>query len=118
MTHDIRANLTDLLDGIGSGRLLEAFDRHYHDDVVMKENDEHDPKRVGKAANRAIEEMVVANSEWHGAKVGAILVDGDESAYEMWMDATMFGTRIVRTQVARQTWKDGKIIAEVFYYKP
>lgn len=35
MSHDIRANLTDLLDGLATGRLLEVFDKYYDDNVVM-----------------------------------------------------------------------------------
>jgi hypothetical protein len=113
-----RASLLALVEGITTGKLLDAFDRYYHDDVVMQENAEEDPKRIGKAANRAAEEYFVQNAEFHGVKLGAVIVDGDHSAYEMWMDFSMGGNRITHTQVAVQTWKDGRIVKEVFYYKP
>ena len=119
MGNDIRANLTELLDGLATGRLLEVFDKHYGDNVVMSENGAEDPARIGKAANRAYEAYFVANSEWFGARVGNISVDtvNNTSAYEMWMDLAFQGNRMQRTQTAFQTWKDGKIVKETFYYK-
>ena len=116
-TEQNRKNLMELLDGLGSGRLMEVFDKFYADDVVMMENAEPDPKRIGKAANRAYEQLFVDNAQWHGAKLGPVVVDGDHSAYEMWMDLSFMGQRMQRTQVAMQWWKDGKIVKEVFYYK-
>ncbi len=114
---DNKARLLDLIEGITTGRLLEAFDQHYADDVVMSENGEEDPNRVGKAKNRAYEEYFVANSEWFGARIGPVLGDGDHTAYEMWMDLAFQGHRMQRTQWAVQTWRDGQIVREVFYYK-
>jgi hypothetical protein len=113
-----RRNLMELLEALGNGTLLAAFDKLYADDVVMMENNEPDPNRVNKAQNRAYEEYFVNNAKWHGAKMGPVMVDGDHSAYEMWMDFEMNGQRMTRTQVAVQTWNaDGKICKEVFYYK-
>jgi len=34
----------------------------------------------------------------------------------MWMDVTFGGERAQRTQWSTQTWKDGQIVREVFYY--
>lgn len=112
-----RAAIYDLIEGITSGRLLESFDRHYGDDVVMRENGADDPGRVGKAKNRAYEEYFVANSEWFGVKVGPVIADGDRTAYQMWMDLAFQGQRMQRTQWAVQTWKDGKIVEESFWYQ-
>lgn len=117
MGHDIRANLNDLLNGLATGRLLEVFDKYYADDVVMSENGESDPNRIGKEKNRGYEAYFVANSEWFGAKLGPVIVDGNHSCYEMWMDLAFQGHRMQRTQVALQEWKDGKIVKETFYYK-
>ena len=112
-----KANLLDLLDAMGKGQLMAAFDKYYAEDVVMSENGEADPTRVGKAANRAYEQAFVDNAKWNGAKVGPILADGDHTAYEMWMDFHYGEYHIVRTQLALQTWKDGQIVKETFYYK-
>jgi ketosteroid isomerase-like protein len=116
-TEQNRKNLMELLDGLANGRLMQVFDKFYADDVVMMENAEPDPKRIGKEANRAYEQFFADNAQWHGAKLGPVLADGDNTAYEMWMDLTFMGQRMQRTQVALQTWKDGKIVKEVFYYK-
>lgn len=116
-TESNRANLMELLDGLTTGRLMEVFEKFYAEDVVMSENGDEDPARVGKANNRGYEAYFAANAEWHGVKLGAVLADGDITAYEMWMDFTINGMRIVRTQWSVQTWKDGQIVREVFYYK-
>lgn len=115
---DNKARLLDLIDGLLTGRLLEVFDRYYADDVVMSENGDADENRVGKAKNRAYEAYFAENAKWFGAKVGPVLADGDHTAYEMWMDFEFHGARVVRNQWAVQTWKDGQIVREVFYYKP
>lgn len=117
VTETNRKNLLALIEGLTSGRLLEVFDRFYADDVVMSENGEADPNRVGKEKNRAYEKFFVENSEWFGARIGPVIADGDTTAYEMWMDLAFQGQRMQRTQWAVQTWKDGRIVREVFYYK-
>jgi hypothetical protein len=117
MAHDIRANLNDLIQSMLSGKLLEAFDKYYADDVVMSENGVDDPARHGKEKNHAYEAFFVANAQWHDARVGNVVVDGDKSAYEMYMDLTFMGNRMTRTQVAVQEWRDGQIIKETFYYQ-
>lgn len=114
---DNRERLNDLINGLLTGRLMEVFETYYADDVVMNENADPAGDRVGKDANRQYEAYFAANAQWHDARVGAVIVDGDHSAYEMYMDLTFMGTRMQRTQVAVQTWRDGKIVREVFYYK-
>ena len=110
-----RANVQAVIDGILSGDILGTFDRYYADDVVMSENGADE--RVGKAANRAYEEAFVNGVEFHGAEVGAVLVDGDLAAVEWAFDLTpKGGERSLQRQVAVQTWKDGKIVREVFYH--
>jgi hypothetical protein len=47
--------ITDLNDLVLQGKPLEAFEKYYHEDVVMQEN-ENTPT-VGKAANREREEQ-------------------------------------------------------------
>jgi hypothetical protein len=111
-----RALVHQLIEGVTSGRLLETFDALYADDVVMSENGAEDPARQGKAANRAYEQYFVEHSAWNGVKVGPVLADGDTTAYEIFMDFTIDGQRVARTQWAVQTWKDGRIAREVFHY--
>lgn len=105
-----------VIDGILAGKILETFDTYYGDNVVMSENKTEE--RVGKAKNREYELQFLNNiQEFHGAKVGRILVDGDDAAVEWTFDVTFKGgNRVVMEQVALQSWKDGKIIREDFYH--
>ena len=108
-------NVQAVIDGILGGNLLQAFDDYYADDVVMSENGGEE--RVGKAVNREYEEQFVNSVEFHGAETGRILVDGDHAAVEWSFDLTpKGGERMTQEQIALQTWKDGKVVREVFYH--
>ena len=111
-----KENVQAVIDGILAGKILETFDAYYADDVVMSENKKDE--RVSKAKNREYELQFLGNiQDFHGAKVGRTLVDGDNSAVEWTFDVTFKGgSRVVMEQVALQTWKDGKIIREDFYH--
>lgn len=111
----IRDQVQAVVDGTLRGEILETFERYYADDVVMSENGLED--RVGKDVNREYEKAFVANVEFHGASVGRVAVDGDHAAVEWVFEMTpKGGERITQRQVAFQTWKDGKVVREVFYY--
>lgn len=111
----IRSNVQAVIDGILKGDILATFDRYYADAVVMSENGVNE--RVGKAANRAYEEQFVGGVEFHGAEVGAVVIDGDHAAIEWTFEFTpRGGTRVKQRQVALQTWKNGQIVREVFYH--
>jgi ketosteroid isomerase-like protein len=105
-----------LNDDVLSGKIMDAFEKYYADDVVMQENSE-DP-RVGKDANRKAEEQFMASVEaFHGAKVKASAVNGDVSFSEWEMDITFKGgKRVKMEQVAVRHWKNGKIAHERFFY--
>ena len=51
---DLLEKIHDLNDMILQGKALEAFDKYYHEDIVMQEND-HPPIAV-KVSNRLSEE--------------------------------------------------------------
>jgi hypothetical protein len=98
------------------GRILEAFDQYYADDVLMQENTAE--PTTGKATNRKREEEFVGSiAEVHGSRLLGSAVNGD-TAYSEWeMDLTFKnGYRAVLTQVASRRWKDGKVVWERFYY--
>lgn len=99
------------------GRILEAFDKFYADDVVMQEND--DEPTVGKDANRAREEQYVASIEaFHGADIVTRAVN-DNISFSQWQtDVTYKGApRAQSSQVAVREWKDGKVVREQFYHQ-
>lgn len=104
-----------VIEGILEGNILGTFERYYHDDIVMSENGT--AVRRGKAANREYEQAFVDNVEFHAAEVGRVVIDGDHSAVEWIFEFTpKGGERMRRTQVALQTWNDGKVVREDFFY--
>lgn len=115
-TNDLRTNVDQLNQMILEGKILDAFDKFYADDVVMQDNDF--PVRVGKEICRQFEENFVNGlTEFRGAKVLNTIISDGIAVNEWWMDFTHkdWGVRSY-TQVAVQRWKNGKIIEEKFYY--
>jgi len=115
----IKKSVEELNNMILAGKIMEAFDRFYADDVVMQENSEK--PRVGKDVNREFEKKFMESIDvFHGMKLNASAVTDDgKTAMNYWdMDVTMKGApRKESSQVAVQEWKDGKIIKERFFYK-
>ena len=117
MTHvEIESSLKELNRMVLEGKMLDAFETYYHDDVAMQENNL--PATVSKKANRQRELEFLNNiEEFRGAEVKGIGVSGDLS-YVIWQyDYTHkeWGIRNY-SQISVQQWKDGKIIKEVFIY--
>lgn len=112
----IESSLQELNGLVIGGRLMDAFETFYHDDVVMQENNL--PATVSKGANRQRELQFLDNvTEFRNAEVKGIGVNGNLS-YVIWhYDYTHkeWGVRDY-TQVSIQEWKDGQIIKEIFVY--
>ncbi len=107
----------DIYNQLGEGKLLDAFDQYYAENVVMTE-----PRgtRTGKAECREYEEKFLNDvEEFHDLKViniGANETDAT-SFVESMMDVTFKnGHRAQMEQVAVQKWKGDHIIHERFYY--
>lgn len=110
------AKIDDLNDLVLQGKALEAFEKYYHDDVIMQEN-ENIPT-IGKEANLNREKEFFASiTEFRGAKPLKITVGENVSMVQWHYDYTHkdWGIRNY-TQVSVQEWKDGKIIKEQFFY--
>jgi len=99
------------------GKILEAFDKFYADDVVMQEND--DAPTVGKDANREREQQYVASIEaFHSAAVVSHAINDDVSFSQWKTDVTYKGApRAQSSQVAVREWQDGKVVREQFYHQ-
>ena len=113
---DLKTNVEQLNNMILDGKILDAFEKFYADDVVMQDNNY--PARTGKEENRKYEEAFVNGlTEFRGAKVLNTVISDDIAATEWWMDFTHkdYGARNYK-QLAVQRWKDGKIVEEKFYY--
>jgi len=112
----IYKNLEDLNQMVLQGKAMEAFEKYYHEDVEMQENEQ--PPTVGKAANQKKEEEFYTNvTDFRSAEVKGMAVNGDISfvIWEYDYTHTEWGERRY-TQVSVQHWKDGKIIKEQFFY--
>lgn len=116
MTNFERAK--DIYDMLGKGQMMDAFEKYYHEDVVMVEAT--GDQRIGKAANREYEKNFISYvKEFHGMGVNSITYNEETGVtmVESWMDATLGdGNRVKMEQVSVQKWKDGQIIHERFYY--
>lgn len=115
---NIKEKVEELNSMILEGKILDAFDKFYADEVVMRDNGT-DP-RVGKPACRQFEEDFVNNlTAFRGAEVKNVLVSeeagiatiewGFDYSHKEWGDRKY-------TQVAVQRWKDGQIVEEQFLY--
>ena|ERR1022692_1742318 len=114
-----KEKITDMYNMMGQGKMLDAFDKYYGENVIMEEVGED--QKVGKALNRAREEQFLkAVEDFHGMGVDAITSDEDAgiTMVETWMDASMAGMgRIFMKQVAVQKWEGDYIVHEKFYHK-
>ena len=117
MTHvEIEQSLKDLNSLVLNGKMMDAFEKYYHDDVVMQDNDL--PATIGKDANRKRETEFLNNiTDFRGAEVKGIAT-GDGISSVVWTyDYTHKEWGVMNyTQVSVQQWKDGKIINEKFIY--
>jgi len=108
----------DIYDMTGQGKLMEAFEKYYHNDVVMVEATGE--SRNGKEANRKFQvDFMGMLKEIHGSGVRAITSNEKEATtmVESWMDVTMNdGKRHMMEEVAVQKWTGDQIIHERFYY--
>ena len=115
---EIKKNVEKLNSMILEGKILEAFDHFYAEDVIMQDNDTE--PRVGKMSCRKFEEDFVNNlTAFRGAEVKNIMVSEDAgvSVIEWDFDYSHreWGDRNY-TQMAVQRWQNGKIISEKFIY--
>ncbi|MFO0745388.1 MAG: SnoaL-like domain-containing protein [Myxococcota bacterium] len=109
-------NDRELNDLIAQGKALEGFERFYADDCHMQEN--NDPPFVGKELNHKREvEFFASIEKVNDFKLLSSGFGGDTGFSEWHMDVVLKnGYHMKSTQIARRTWKDGKIVSERFYY--
>jgi hypothetical protein len=115
---DIAARVRDLLSYVQQGRIVDAMYEFYAPDVSMQEN--NNPPVVGLEANVEREKKFVASvRQWKRFDVGSVAVDPARGTAFVQNELEFEGVdrKNYRTdQVAVQTWRDGKIVNEKFYY--
>ncbi len=108
----------NIYDMMAEGKMLDAFEKYYHTDVLMIEAD--GKTRKGKEANRKFQnEFMNSVKQIHGSGVSSITSDEKNgiTTVESWMDiTTRDGKRNKMEEVAVQQWKGDQIIHERFYY--
>lgn len=107
----------ELLEYVRNGRIMEAMEEFYADDVVMEEPAYG--KTVGLAANLERERKFVESvAEFKGFEARNVGVGDGVSFYENVMDwVSTDGTAMHVEQVSVAEWRDGKIVRERFYYE-
>ena len=95
--------------------MIDAFEKYYLDDMVMQEINMG--STVGKDANREREiKWLEGITDFCGAEVKNLAVGDNVSMVEWFMVYSHKEYGDVKIdQVAVQTWKDSKIVKEVFY---
>jgi hypothetical protein len=112
----IQQQLAELNQMVLAGNSIEAFEKFYHKDVVMQENES--APTVGKEANRLREVEFYSNvEEFRNAEVRGVAIGENLSSVIWHYDYThkVWGKRNY-TQVSVQHWKDGLIVKEQFFY--
>lgn len=115
MTYLERAN--DLYAMMDAGKVMEAFEKYYHEDVLIVEATGE--TRKGKDAQRkAINDWMSAVEEMHGGETEWVTSNEEEAVtmVQSSTDVTMNGERSAMSEVAVQQWKGDQIIREEFFY--
>lgn len=103
---------------MGKGNMMDAFEKYYHEDIVMVEATGE--VRKGKSANREFEQQWMASiKEMHGGGVTGITSNEEEgiTMVETWGEFTsQDGNRVKMEEVCVQKWQGDQIIHERFYY--
>jgi len=114
--NNIKEKITELNQMVLAGKSLEAFEKFYHTDVLMQENE--GTPTIGKAANLEREKDFYSKvTDFRGAEVRGVTVADNISAVIWHYDYTHkeWGNRNY-TQVSVQHWQDGLIVKEQFFY--
>lgn len=114
----LEEHVNGYFDLLSKGQMMDAFEKYYAEDVVMQENNEE--PRVGKDVNRKFEiDYMSAIEEVHGSEVKNVAINSKTGTVfiQAAMDATFKGAgRTTMEEVQVQTWKDGQIVHEKFFY--
>lgn len=111
----IKQQVQHLVELVEQGRMLDAIETYYGENVAMQEN--LDPPTVGLAANLQREREFFGSLLSVQFRAASVIVEGDRAAINWVFDyTTADGQRYRMDQIAVQTWRDGKIIHERYIY--
>ncbi len=111
----IKQQVTDLVTLVEQGRMIEAIEKYYDENVAMQEN--LAAPFVGLAANLERERAFYGSLQKLQFKAASVLVEGDRAVINWVFDFTAAdGKQFHMDQIAIQTWRHGKIVHERFVY--
>lgn len=112
--------ITDMYAMMGQGKMMDAFEKYYHDDVVMIEATGE--IRKGKDTNReSLINWMKTIKEHHGGGLDAITSNEEAKTtmVENWGEFTFQdGNKVKMEEVCVQKWDGDLIVEERFYYNP
>lgn len=119
---EIKENVNGLLQMAHDGKILEAIDTYYHDDVVTQEGLSGTPSKGGKKAYLENYKTFLDNMSRVTTFKGTPGETGLGVSTIQWnldFDNKLpsWGT-VKMKEVAVQEWKDGKIYRETYFYNP
>ena len=110
-----KTRVQELVSHVEQGRILEAIEQFYADDVVMQEA--NGAATVGKAANLERERAFFDSITDARTEALSVTVDGDHAAINWLFEFTgADGKRYRMNQVALQRWQGDRIVHERFFY--
>ena len=111
----IKQQVNDLVSLVEQGRMIEAIEKYYDEDVAMQEN--LGAPIVGLATNLERERAFYGSLRTLQFKAASILVEGNRAVINWVFDYTAAdGKQFHMDQIAVQTWRNGKLIHERFIY--
>lgn len=114
----LQERVNDLIGYIQQGKIIQAMQEFYDDDISMQEN--NNPPVVGKTANIEREKQFVAYVKaWKSFNIRAVGIDEVRGIALIQSDfefEAVDGKTIKYDQVSVQQWRDGRIVHEKFYY--
>lgn len=119
---EIQKNINGLLEMAHEGKILEAIDKYYHDDLVTQEGVNGKPLEGGKKAYlegyKTFLDNMTRVTTFKGTP-GATGIGVSSIQWELDFDNKLpeWGT-VNFKEIAVQEWKDGKIYRETYFYNP
>lgn len=112
------ARVNAFVAAVRDGRYVEAIEDYYAETATMQDNLQ--PERGGRDVLVAHEKAVLQRLKtMETREVGPVLIDGDHVVVNWVFEMTTpDGTVRRMDELALQTWRGDRIVAERFYYDP
>ena len=110
-----KQRVLDLVRYVEQGKIVEALNEFYGDDVVMRDN--NNPPVVGRSANVERERAFFGSITVTQMRAQAVIVDGDRAAVHWLFEfVAADGTPFRMDQISIQRWSGDRVVDERFYY--